>query len=265
MREQMAQQAIESWFFIRYTDPEHHIRLRAKSANQAAAMALGLALSQLCQQALTAGLGWRVVADSYEPEVARYGGLQAITHCERLFHLDSELVLDFIDSAESQIPVSQRWLFGVFCVTRLLDAFYPDRADKAALIHSMAESFRSEFNFGARQKVQLGSKYRSYRSELDKLIFGRNSDAASEQRRASWHGLIARHAPALEQQIAAILQLQQQGQLEGSLATVVRSLVHMHCNRLFIANQRAHEVVFYDFLERIEDSFRAAARSRAGQ
>jgi thiopeptide-type bacteriocin biosynthesis protein len=264
MREQMAQHAIESWFFIRYADPEHHLRLRAKSASPQAAMVLGLALSQLCQRALGAGLGWRVVVDSYEREVTRYGGLQAIEHCERLFHLDSELVLDFIQSADSQIPVSQRWLFAVFRVTHLLDAFYPDQTEKADLIRSMAESFRAEFNFGARQKVQLGSKYRSYRADLDKLVFGRNSDAASEQQRTTWQGLIARHAPQVAQQVAAILQLQQQGQLDASLATVVRSLVHMHCNRLFIANQRAHEVVFYDFLDRIEGSLQAAVRNKAG-
>ena len=264
MRQSLQDGQISHWFCLRYTDPEHHLRLRAHASDRASASVLHLALSDICARALQAGFGWKIVCDSYEPEIARYGGLPALAQCEHLFHLDSEILCDFIHSEAAAIPVARRWLFAVLCVDALLDAFRYSLPQKRQLADSVAAAFRQEFRFGARQKVQLGAKYRSYRKELDALILGRESDAASSTQRSTWLALLAPYRARMQQAAAQILALQQSGQLETPLPDILASLVHMHCNRLFIANQRAHEAVFYDFLQRIYASM-AAARPGASQ
>ena len=262
MRTHLDQGLIEKWFFIRYSDPDHHLRIRAFTRNREAGMAIQAALSEICQTALKDGFGWKVVNDSYDREVVRYGGLQGIGHCEDLFHLDSELIVDFISSAEEQIPVAQRWLFAVFCVTSLLDGFELDLAEKTRIIDAIATSFRTEFRFGARQKVQLGTKYRSYRSKLDKLVFERGADAASIAERAAWMGLIERYQAQVWAKARAIKTLSRETGFTVPLEQVIASLIHMHCNRLFIANPREHEVVFYDFLDRILENQAATQRTK---
>lgn len=257
MRQSLQQGQISHWFCLRYHDPEHHLRLRAHASDRASASALHLALSDACAQAMQAGFGWKIVCDSYEPEIARYGGLPALVQCEHLFHLDSEILTDFIASEAAAIPVARRWLFAVFCVDALLDAFGQSLPQKRQLADSVAASFRREFQFGARQKVQLGAKYRSYRNELDGLILGREADAASSAQRHNLLALLAPYRARMQQAAAQILALQQADQLETPLPDILASLIHMHCNRLFIANQRAHEAVFYDFLQRIYASMAA--------
>lgn len=257
MRQFLQAGQITHWFFLRYTDPEHHVRLRAHACERDSARALHFAISDACARALQAGFGWKIVCDSYEPEIARYGGLPALVQCEYLFHLDSEIISDFIHSEPAAIPVARRWLFAVMCVDALLDAFGQTLVQKRLLADSVAAAFRQEFRFGARQKVQLGAKYRSYRKELDSLILGRENDAASEAQRAAWLALLAPCRARMQQAAAQILALQQAGQLEAPLPDMLASLIHMHCNRLFIANQRAHEAVFYDFLQRIYASMAA--------
>jgi lantibiotic biosynthesis protein len=260
MRAQLADGHIEKWFFIRYNDPEPHIRVRALGRSQQAALALVGELSQLCQRAMAAGLCWRVVSDAYQREVQRYGGLAAMAECETIFHLDSELVLDLIQTDALQIPVARRWLFGVNWVLALLQEFYPDVAGRKRLAGLMAESFKREFGFGSRQKTQLGAKFRGYRAELEKWVIGSDDDPVSMQQRALWQALMAPWQARLLQHVAHIKRLQQQGQLETSQDELVQSLIHMHCNRLFSAKQRSHEVVFYDFLLRILESQQARAR-----
>jgi thiopeptide-type bacteriocin biosynthesis protein len=201
-----------------------------------------------------------VVSDAYQREVQRYGGLAAMAECETIFHLDSELVLDLIQTDALQIPVARRWLFGVNWVLALLQGFYPDAAGRKRLAGLMAESFKREFGFGSRQKTQLGAKFRGYRTELEKWVIGSDDDPVSMQQRASWQALMAPWQARLLQHVAHIKHLQQQGKLETSLDELVQSLIHMHCNRLFSAKQRSHEVVFYDFLLRILESQQARAR-----
>lgn len=263
MRQSLRDNLISQWFFIRYSDPEHHIRIRARSDDLQGRQAVSDALSAMSAAALQQGFCWKVSVDSYERETRRYGGLASIGHCEALFHVDSELIVDFIQSAEAQIPVSRRWLFAVLCVSELLAAFALDLAQKADLIDKIAESFRREFHFGARQKVQLGAKYRSYRAGLDRLVFGRGAEGEEAELRVQWQVLLEKYRPAVQQHAMAIRALADSGKLAGHLDVIISSLIHMHCNRLFIADQRSHEVVFYDFMDRILGSLQAAARSGA--
>jgi thiopeptide-type bacteriocin biosynthesis protein len=181
--------------------------------------------------------------------------------CETLFHLDSQLVHDFIASQRTSgepASVARRCWFGLLWVQQVLDAFFPDAAEKQQVLAQMATSFQTEFGFGSRQKAQLGARFRSYRAELEQLVWGRPDDAASLAQRTEWQALIAQYWPQWQATVERIRHLS--AELETPLAQLVPSLIHMHCNRLFAANQRAHEVVFYDFLVRVIESERARTR-----
>ena len=82
-----------SGFLFAFNDPEPHIRLRALGANQQMALTLASQLSQLCQRALSAGLCWRVVSDSYQREVTRYGGLVAMAECVKILIVDDHRMI----------------------------------------------------------------------------------------------------------------------------------------------------------------------------
>jgi thiopeptide-type bacteriocin biosynthesis protein len=260
MHELAQKDLLQKWFFIRYADPEPHVRIRILSHNTQ--QDVHAALSQCCANALRQGFGRRVVVDSYRRELGRYGGVAALEQCETIFHLDSQLIHRFIASDEQQIPVATRWLFAAMSIPALLDAFGLELPEQAALMATLAESFRREFVFGAQQKVQLGAKYRSYRNRLDGLIFGRGSDAAHAEQRAVWQALLQPYRQALQAPAGTLRALEQAGELSTPLHPILGSLIHMHCNRLFVANQRMHEAVLYDFMERIYDSRLAALRQR---
>jgi thiopeptide-type bacteriocin biosynthesis protein len=86
------------------------------------------------------------------------------------------------------------------------------------------------------------------------------SATAIMQGRAQWLALIHRYQPERDAHILVIKSLANEGKLSATVEQIIGSLVHMHCNRLFIADQRAHEAVFYDFLDRIQESLLASDR-----
>jgi thiopeptide-type bacteriocin biosynthesis protein len=77
---------VDRWFFLRYKDPDSHLRLRFHGP------ALDV-LHDWADRAAATGTIRSLVLDEYEPEVARYGGPDAIHVAEHLFQRDSEAVV----------------------------------------------------------------------------------------------------------------------------------------------------------------------------
>lgn len=257
------------WFFIRYADPEQHLRLRAWCPQAAQRQALSEAFAALSAELAEKGLFWKLEMGGYQREVQRYGGLQALELCESLFAADSALVTSFLQMGGGEeagglaVSAGQRWLFSSLYVRAFLGLFFSDFEAQRQQVQMMAEGYRREFGFGARQKVQLGARYRSYRQQLDQLVFARSPD--QQGLRETWLKLIGAAMRRIEPVVHQLLALQQNGKLEADLASIVGSLVHMHCNRMFASGQRAHEAVFYDFMQRIYGSLAATEGGQGGQ
>ena len=80
---------VDRWFFLRYGDPDHHLRLRFHGTPDALAAQVLPRLSSWAAALRDAGMVRRLVLDTYDPEVERYGGPEAIEAAERVFHADS--------------------------------------------------------------------------------------------------------------------------------------------------------------------------------
>jgi thiopeptide-type bacteriocin biosynthesis protein len=79
-------QELSHWWFLRYRDPRHHLRLRlhVRDYGQAASR-LGRWAATLRRQ----GLAGDLLLDTYLPEVGRFGGEKAMSAAEMLFAADS--------------------------------------------------------------------------------------------------------------------------------------------------------------------------------
>ncbi|HZX04041.1 lantibiotic dehydratase [Kribbella sp.] len=92
---------VDRWFFLRYRDPEPHLRIRLHGGGTA----VGDVIHDWAMDLCTAGLAQRLVLDTYEPELARYGGPEAMEAAERAFHADSEAVLDELRMRPPGVPL----------------------------------------------------------------------------------------------------------------------------------------------------------------
>jgi thiopeptide-type bacteriocin biosynthesis protein len=79
----------DSWFFIRYADPDPHLRLRFHGLPDRLSSQL---FGQVCHWAgglVERGVCARFVFDTYDAEIERFGGPEGLAESERLFHADS--------------------------------------------------------------------------------------------------------------------------------------------------------------------------------
>ncbi len=85
--------------FVRYGEPEPHVRIRARAASPRAAAELLLHVVARGDRWVRDGLLERFELGTYDREVERYGGAPAIGFAERVFTADSALVLGALGRA----------------------------------------------------------------------------------------------------------------------------------------------------------------------
>ncbi|MFG2146294.1 lantibiotic dehydratase [Streptomyces sp. NPDC048696] len=84
---------IDRWFFVRYRDPEPHLRIRFHGESPAAATALLPLVRDWAAELGAAHLASGLRLETYDPELERYGGPEAMAAAERVFHADSLVAL----------------------------------------------------------------------------------------------------------------------------------------------------------------------------
>ena len=85
----IASELADSWFFIRYADPDPHVRLRFHGVRDRLVDRLFRHVCDWADGLMSEGLCLKFVFDAYEQEVERFGGAAAMTAAEALFFADS--------------------------------------------------------------------------------------------------------------------------------------------------------------------------------
>jgi thiopeptide-type bacteriocin biosynthesis protein len=260
IREVQSSEAADSWFFVRYADPDPHLRLRFHGAPQELHQHVLPALQATVAPLLDDGRVWRIQIDTYEREVERYGGPEGIVLAERIFHADADAVLEIVEMLDpGDEGADERWRLTVRGIDTLLEDLGFDLETKRVLLERVREQFAKEFRAGRDLKRQLGQKFEKERKALEALL-----DRASDTESPLSLGLeaLARRSERLAPLVAELRACEQAGRLSRTLVELAQSYIHMHANRLLRAAHRAQELVLYDFLARLYES--RAARLRTG-
>ncbi len=91
---------IDKWFFIRFADPQSHIRLRLHVASLEDWTPAMKIMVDACNNMVDEGLATRILFDTYEPEYLRYGGADILPIVEKIFSVDSFYVVEKLRSGE---------------------------------------------------------------------------------------------------------------------------------------------------------------------
>ncbi len=267
VREALAEGWSDSWFFIRYGDPEWHLRVRFHGDPEALTGRVLPALHAGVTPLLDDGRLWKLQLDTYEREVERYGGPFGIGLVERLFQADSDAVLEILDMLEGDEGADVRWRLAFYGVDALLNDLGLDAEAKLSVLGRMRQGFAQEFTGPAdgdgknakALQVQLDQKFRAERPKLDPLL-----DAGGDPENAFAPALdvLGRRSRANAPILEELRRLEAAGKLQGRLTDMAVSLAHMHVNRFIRSAARAHEMVLYDFLFQTHRSRAARARKR---
>ena len=242
---------IQQWFFVRYGDPDWHLRIRFNGPPEQLHEHVLPALNRAMNALLAEQLAWRMQIDSYQREVERYGGAEGILRAEKIFHADSEAVLAIVEAFRGNAGMEARFQLAFRGINDLMNDFGLDVSAKHALIDGMRANLAEQLAFDLNAKRALGAKYRATAEVLPALC-----DPNFEPNENLYAGVAAFQARSeqIRPVVNELKELERSGRLTTSPTNMLRDLIHMHVNRILRAAQPAEEFVLYDFLSRFYKS-----------
>lgn len=253
--------AADGWFFIRYGDPDWHVRLRLHGPAQRLAAEVLPALHAECAPLIESGELAKVVLDTYEREIERYGGPRGILLAEQLFQADSEAALAIVETLAGDEGADARWRLTLRGIDFLLDDFGYSLEARHALLKRIRESFGREFRVNSLFEKQLGDRYRKDRLALEELL---DPSKEEESMFAPGFAILRRRSERLAPTVAHLREAERAGHLTLSIDQLLPSYIHMLANRLLRSAARAQELVVYDFLERLYLSRQVRGKKTGG-
>ncbi len=235
LRSTQAEGLWDRWHFVRYRDPDHHLRLRFHGLPLRLLAELLPRLHGHLEERQTQGLLWKWQVDTFEPEWERYGGSLGFALAEEWFFEDSQCVLAHLVGG---LTLEQRWRVGLRQVDAVWATLGLGLQARRALAQTIRDGFRKEFADSGEGAVQMGARFRALRKELESELF-------------------PAVPPPLTQELRGLPQLWaafDQGLLQVELGGLAGSLAHMHLNRLLRSSHREHEWVLMEFLARLYES-----------
>lgn len=253
-----ADKCIDKWFFIRYSDPDFHLRVRIHINDIKQVGRVILAFNHYAEGYQKSGTIWKIQNDTYNREIERYGS-NSIETIESIFYRDSAAVLKMLSVVQNNEQENFRWMWAIKSVDELLKSFDISLDRRFELVDSLRESFAKEFNSNKFLKVQLDSKYRQHRSKLDKWLVNDNLLLDNPNELDTIRALFERshNSRAL---VSDINNMQLHGSLEVNVPNLLASFIHMTINRTVTSQARVHEMIIYDFMSRLYKSAIAIAK-----
>lgn len=237
--------AFENWFFIRYADPRDHLRIRV-FGNPSWLLTEALPrLKNAAESFVQTGLVANIVVATYEPEIGRYGGEALIGTVERLFGIDSDMVVALLDAQRRGMLTIPRLLIGTATVDTQLAEFGLDVAQRLEFVTQRREQIASMlFRDHPDVRRLISERFRSHRALLDGLLAGDLAQHGS----AEVYQILAAYTQRVRPLVARIAHAAQCGEATAPLADIVASVLHMHVNRLAAAAPNHQECVINAFL-----------------
>jgi thiopeptide-type bacteriocin biosynthesis protein len=227
--ELIEEKLIDQWFFIRYSDPEPHIRVRFHLKDLETLGSILIKIKKLLIPYIDSRQIWDMQLATYQREIERYGD-STIEDAESFFYYDSVQVLKIIETTEND---ELRFLKLFKWLETILHLFKLEDKKVLSFLERMQQQFKEEFNATKTVRKELSNTYRKLELQLH------DSSSFNFQNKE-----------ILSKIVRKFLKLEKEKSLHVSTENLLASCIHMSVNRCFRSKQRLYEMMLYDFLYR---------------
>lgn len=240
LQSELDKDKLDSWFFIRFYDPDFHLRIRFCVREKDYLGEIIFLMNRLFLKYLNAKTVWNIQTDTYNRELERYG-YHLIDISEKLFHYNSIQIINLIKLEVNLNDENIRWKLGLFLVDWYLTAGGFSLEDKLELFEVLKNNFGKEMNTNSFIKKNISLKFKSNRKDIDDLFNLKVSDSWVISYINFINNSFKSHSSEL------LMYIKNQTDIVY-FKDIVASHIHMTFNRLFKMNNRQAEYVSYEIL-----------------
>ncbi|MDG3582877.1 lantibiotic dehydratase [Galbibacter pacificus] len=232
---------IQKWFFIKYSDPENHLRLRFKLFKRQQTGVVIESVFKLFEGHLKSKKISRINLDTYEREIERYGGDQLMNQSETIFQIDSEWSLSLLKSINNHPVLRENyWLIALKICDIYMNAFDFGDALKLQFSKRKKEDLSREFNANKIQKRKILNKYKDNEQAINKVI---------NKPQSIFPKKLVEEFEAFEKDLSNFYQSDIQGNSRSLEIRLLVSYIHMSLIRILPSKNRLHEYFIFSIIE----------------
>ena len=210
----------DAWFFVRFADPDPHLRIRFHGDPHTLLGELLTQVSEWATDLIADGSCQRFGFDTYERELERYGGEKGTGLAEAIFAADSTTVAELLQLNREELIPTDMTTLAVLSIDHLLASL--DLSERERL-----GWYRDRVSLSPADGQDFRGRQRQLRTLLGRV------DAMAQ---ASDSESLAQIFDVRRQELAPIAArldtLAREDALSQPRTSLWRSYVHLHCNRL---------------------------------
>jgi lantibiotic biosynthesis protein len=219
---------IHNWFFIRYADPDFHIRLRF-AADVENVPIINSMIHDVLRPAFSNGLISEMQITGYEREWERYPEA-IITEVELSFQSSSDLVAAYLVATITNESQPEHYQFAIRSVLLLIAPYELPAKDLLELFSHLYLAFEKEFSIS---HEALNGKLRELKTSG---ILDDRSNMTETPDRDLWQSFGQSHNEVADKI---------SNWPKERKCRLVADLIHMHLNRFFVTDARRQELMVY--------------------
>ncbi|AHM68476.1 hypothetical protein LK13_11670 [Paenibacillus polymyxa] len=208
-------------YFIRYADPGKHLRIRFELSRDCKVDMFLSIFHDWTEMLVDEGLVSRVVIDTYDPELERYGGTELMTWAERVFSSDSEVAARLIQIIRFAQTSLSKEIIATLSVINLLYQFGYCLEDAYSLLNR---------NFDVKEYLKDFRKERKF--FLQWMTSGLETSTSFQSNRDSIETIFKLRKEAVAHYNQQLNEQEGMGEITNTKEDIVYSVIHMHLNRL---------------------------------
>lgn len=237
--------SIRLFFFIRYKDPDPHLRLRFFVSHTEDIHKLIRRMYNLTSQLYKSKLIWKIQIDMYEREIERYQ-LLGIETSELIFSHESSVLCRILGVLIDYGKVNQDWYIALW-LTHLYLTLSMDKVQILKFVSLVAAAYHQEFGYDSITRSSINTIYRKNKRVVESIL----QNQCKEEYWPVIQPILKDHA-AFCQGCFKFVKTR-----EEALYPYIQSLIHMANNRIFTQYARMNEMMIYDLLKRYYMSLHA--------
>jgi lantibiotic biosynthesis protein len=236
---------IDKFFFLRYMDEGHHIRIRFHNHVQKDFWGEVIScLQKTLQPYLNNGTVNNLQFEIYRREIERYG-IDTMELSEDLFWQHSVAVMNFISMLDGDEGEQYRWQVGLKAIDLFLDDFGYTLDQKCKLIKDLDKTYSEEFKIGYPERKKISERFADHKQLINVIMSNGYQENENQPQAIS---VFTNRSMPYQRTVERILRAPSVAGNMVQLNTLMQSYIHMFINRLFVSNQRKTELVIYEYL-----------------
>ncbi|MDB5006896.1 MAG: hypothetical protein JWP45_1289 [Mucilaginibacter sp.] len=230
-------QLLKQWHFVRYKDPEPHLRLRFKT-DTANLQTLIEVFNRLLKKKHQTGSISAIQVDTYTREIERYG-VDTMHIVEKIFEASSNYALQFFYLSSKDHADFSVFEAIIVSMDAIINQYDTCLATKEYFAEAVVSQLGNEFGFNKELKRQLDNKYRSTHQLIKVCMTADRKE----------YILNALHYKDLQNYLNELNQSFTSPSAE-TRKKLFADIIHMHVNRLSSEESRKQEFIIYYLIKK---------------